>query len=278
MRFVAIDVETANPSYHSICQIGVVLFEGGQEVAAERIFVNPKEEFGKWQVRIHGIRAEHVADAMCFSDHYEWLKRWTYQETVVSHSHFDRAALARACDRYGLPHLGCDWIDSVGLAMDAWPDLDRFGLKDVAARLGIQFRHHDALEDARACGLIVHHALRGSALQKPVAPKAKAGPWPDHVRRTGDGDGALVGESIVFTGELSINRSVAADMAAEAGGDVQPNVTRRTTMLVVGQRDLLPGWDAKSGKHKKAEALIEQGCDIRIVGETDFMALAAITS
>jgi DNA polymerase-3 subunit epsilon len=66
-------------------------------------------------------------------------------------------------------------------------------------------------------------------------------------------------------------------MAAKAGGDVQPSVTKRTTMLVVGQRDLMPGWAAKSAKHLRAEALIEQGQDIRIVGEADFQALAAIT-
>jgi DNA polymerase-3 subunit epsilon len=46
--------------------------------------------------------------------------------------------------------------------------------------------------------------------------------------------------------------------------------------LVVGERDLVPGWDEKSGKHRKAEELIEKGAPIRIVGENDFLALAAI--
>ncbi|HMO74092.1 MAG TPA: hypothetical protein PKD48_01980 [Sphingopyxis sp.] len=97
------------------------------------------------------------------------------------------------------------------------------------------------------------------------------------IRRLGDGDGALAEETIVFTGELSISRSVAADMAAAAGANVDSGVTKRTTMLVVGERDIVPGWSAKSGKHVKAEALIAKGQSIRIVGEVDFLALAAIT-
>jgi DNA polymerase III subunit epsilon len=279
MRFVAIDVETASARYHSICQIGVVLFEDGHEVAAERVFVDPREEFGEWQIRIHGILPEHVAGADCFPDRYDWLHGWTNREVVVSHSHFDRSALGLACDLHGLPRLGCEWIDSVSVAMSAWPGLKSYKLNDIAARLGISFRHHDALEDARACGLVVQQALVGGLL--PMAASTadrttKREIWPANVCRHGDGDGGLLGETIVFTGELSVSREVAADMAAEAGADVNPGPTKRTTMLVVGERDLQPGWQLKSNKHRRAEELIEQGLDIRIVSERDFVALAAI--
>ena len=55
-------------------------------------------------------------------------------------------------------------------------------------------------------------------------------------------------------------------------------MTKKTTMLVVGDQDIakLNGHD-KSGKHTKAEALIAGGHPIRIIGETDFMMLSAIT-
>lgn len=278
MRFVAIDVETANPRYHSICQIGVVLFEGGQEVAAERMYVNPREEFGIWQMRVHGIQPEDVARAPAFEDIHDWLYQWTRGETVVSHSHFDRSAIGMACSHHRLPSIDCEWIDSLSLARQAWPDLESFKLADLASRLGIRFLAHDALEDARACGLIVQRALSGAALGDSQLDQTRLRRgFPEHVKRVGDGDGGLLGESIVFTGELSINRGQAADMAALAGGDVQQSVTRQTTMLVVGERDLQPGWHAKSTKHRKAENMIEKGLDIRIVSEADFLALAAIT-
>ena len=35
MRFVSIDVETANARMRSICQIGLVVYEDGREIGAE---------------------------------------------------------------------------------------------------------------------------------------------------------------------------------------------------------------------------------------------------
>lgn len=63
-------------------------------------------------------------------------------------------------------------------------------------------------------------------------------------------------------------------MAAESGCEVGTTVTKKTTLLVVGDQDIdrLAGKD-KSSKHIKAEALIAQGQKIRILGESDFQAL-----
>ncbi|WP_411755854.1 BRCT domain-containing protein [Sinorhizobium meliloti] len=95
-------------------------------------------------------------------------------------------------------------------------------------------------------------------------------------RRAGDGDGPLLGETIVFTGALSIPRKEAADLAHCAGGRVDPGVTRETSILVVGDQDLdkLAG-KAKSSKHRKAEQLAAAGQTIRFLAETDFLALVA---
>lgn len=290
MRFVSIDVETANARYHSICQIGVVLFESGREVASERIFVDPREDFGPWQTRVHGIHSHHVAGSPTFPERFEWLNTWLADQTVISHSHFDRASISQACALHARPAIQCGWVDSVHVARAAWPDIGKsgYGLKQIASVLGIDFLHHDALEDARACGLIAQRAMADTGLtldqllQRPVAAAAAAaskssGAWAVRSKRTGDGSGALLGEKIVFTGALTIARNVACDMAAEAGGDVLDSVTKKTTMVVVGQREAMPGWLEKSGKHIRAERLIEEGVNIRIVGEQDFLSLAAIT-
>jgi DNA polymerase-3 subunit epsilon len=95
-------------------------------------------------------------------------------------------------------------------------------------------------------------------------------------RRDANTDGELFGEVLVFTGMLSIPRSVAADAAATAGCRVDSGVTKHTTLLVVGDQDLrkLVGHD-KSTKHLKAEQLIAKGQQIRIVGESDFMRIVA---
>lgn len=71
-----------------------------------------------------------------------------------------------------------------------------------------------------------------------------------------------------------MSRPEAADLASVAGCQVDAGVTKKTTILVVGNEDIkhLAG-HTKSIKHRKAEELIKNGQNIRIIGESDFKAL-----
>ncbi|MFI5351353.1 MAG: BRCT domain-containing protein [Candidatus Binatales bacterium] len=89
--------------------------------------------------------------------------------------------------------------------------------------------------------------------------------------RDGNPHGPLYGEVMVFTGELSIPRDEAADAASAAGCKVAANVTKQTTLLVVGNQDVskLAGYETSS-KQRKAEELIRRGQKIRIIREAEF--------
>ena len=281
MRFVAVDVETANPNMSSICQIGLVRFEGGRETACESVLVDPQDYFDPYNVEVHGINGDAVRGAKTFAELHNWLCGWTAGEVVVCHTHFDRVAFQQACDDCEIAALACTWLDSARVARRAWPQFAQrgYGLANVAAHCGISFEHHDALEDARAAGLIVLKAIEhtGHDIETWLKQVRRSRGQGEAIRRAGDGDGALLGEAVVFTGALQVPRREATDRAAMAGADVMPGVTKKTTMLVVGDQDIakLNGHD-KSGKHLKAEALIAAGQHIRIIGETDFMVLSAI--
>ena len=81
----------------------------------------------------------------------------------------------------------------------------------------------------------------------------------------------LSGEVLVFTGALEMRRKEAADLAASVGCRVTTAVSKKTTMLVVGDQDIIKlAGHTKSSKHRKAEALIEKGIPIRILRESDF--------
>jgi DNA polymerase-3 subunit epsilon len=280
MRFVAIDVETANPNMSSICQIGLVQFEDGKETRCDSAFVNPQTWFDPGNVAVHGIDAETVRGAKTFEQLHGWLHGWTADQVVVCHTHFDRVALGQACSAAAASALSCTWLDSARVTRRTWPQFAQrgYGLANVAAHCGITFQHHDALHDARTAGLILLRAVEetGHDIAAWLQRVRRSITVSEAIRRTGDGDGALTGEMIVFTGALQLARREAADMAAAAGGDVLPGVTKHTTMLVVGDQDIskLNGHD-KSSKHMKAEKLIMSGQQIRIIGESDFMALAA---
>ena len=70
LSFVGFDVETANSDVGSICQIGVVRFIDGVEVAAESWLCAPPSELAGFEdgnVAIHGITPEMVADQPGFA-------------------------------------------------------------------------------------------------------------------------------------------------------------------------------------------------------------------
>ena len=282
--FVAVDVETANPSRDSICQIGIVHVQDGHVADQWSTLVDPETWFDDWNVEIHGIAEEDVWGSPAMPRLEAELRR-RLNGYVVSHSTFDSVAIERAFERYELPALSCVWIDSARVVRRAWRDRfgkKGYGLKNVAKFLGIEFDHHDALEDARACAQIMLRACLDAGLTldqwreritQPIFP-----PQEDQrvtrVGREGDVHGPLYGETIVFTGALSVPRRELVRQAVEWGCNYKPSVSKKVTMLVVGMQDKrkLLGHE-KSSKHRRAEELIRKGNDIRILTESDFWHL-----
>jgi DNA polymerase-3 subunit epsilon len=89
-----------------------------------------------------------------------------------------------------------------------------------------------------------------------------------------DPDHPFYGKAIVFTGALmSMTRQTAWDEVAKVGGIPEPNVTRHTNVLVIGDINpavLAPGM-AVTGKAAKAFALQAKGQDIEVMAEDDFL-------
>jgi DNA polymerase-3 subunit epsilon len=284
MDFVAFDVETANPDLASVCQIGVVEFRGGTLVSRWKSLINPQDFFDPINVAVHGISEPMVKDAPTFPDIAAELCTRFAAPAVCHHTAFDRAAIRAVHERHSLDVPVVPWLDTARVVRRTWRDRARagYGLAAVAEMLGIKFTHHDAEEDARAAGEIFLNAIEVSGLsveawlKRAMQPISSRSGNSERHNRDGNPEGPLFGESVVFTGALTIPRREAADLAAEAGCEVCSSVTKATTLLVVGDQDVtrLAGHE-KSSKHRKAEALIEQGLPIRILRETDFRALVA---
>jgi DNA polymerase-3 subunit epsilon len=284
-RFVAIDFETANSDLASICQVGAVTFENGHAVELWGTLVNPEDYFDRINVDIHGIDERMVKDAPTFPHIYETLAGRLRESIVVSHTSFDRTSLAQALWKHGLPQFGCNWLDSAGVVRRTWTHWAHkgYGLGNVCNALGIQFKAHDAIEDARAAGEVLLLAISKAGLdldsvmsrvKQPINLQSAV-----PIAMEGDPNGPLAGEEIVFTGTLTLPRRDAASLAARAGCDVGAGVSKTTTLLVVGDQDIerLAGHE-KSTKHRKAEVLIAKGQVIRILKESDFIRLLDIAS
>lgn len=283
MRFTAIDIETANPDMSSICQVGIAEFSGGNLVSEWSTLIDPEDYFDEVNIAIHGIEPRMVKGQPKLPDIAEILRGYLENGISVCHTHFDRVALARAFAKYNLGSISTSWLDSARVVRRTWKDLawQGYGLKNVCSKIGYEFKHHDALEDAKAAGYVLIAAIQESKLDlnawmyhvnQPIDPQRSSRGTAIH--RDGNPEGDLFGEIIVFTGELELPRNEAANLAASAGCQVAPGVTKKTTILVVGDQDIskLAGHE-KSTKHRKAELLVAEGYPIRIIRETDFKAL-----
>ncbi|MFN3457908.1 MAG: exonuclease domain-containing protein [Novosphingobium sp.] len=286
MNFVAIDVETANADMASICSIGAARFENGRVVDEWYSLVDPQDYFDGINVSIHGIDEAMVRGAPTYAEAARTLHAMLQDTITVTHTHFDRVATHQASARWAVGEPICTWLDSARVARRAWVECasSGYGLANVCGLIGYEFQHHNALEDAKAAGHVMLAAMERTGLDldgwlarvtQPIDPAS--GSSGARVRREGNPDGPLYGEVIVFTGALAIPRREAADLAASVGCDVDSGVTKKTTLLVVGDMDVqrLAG-HSKSSKHRKAEDLAAKGQPIRIIRETDFRELVAM--
>ncbi len=282
-HFLSLDVETANAEAASICQIGMVEFENGQEINKWETLVDPEDYFDPLNVSIHGINEFSVKNAPRFQDIYPIIIKAVTGSVIVTHTTFDQTALRQAATNYGLPELDCIWLDSARVVRRQWDQFRNsgYGLTNVADFLGIKYKPHDALEDARTAGVIILKAIEQSnySLEDWLEIAYKPMPRNNAIFEKinilpPNPDGPFYGETVVFTGKLAIERNKAAELAAELGCTVSNNITRNTTMLVVGMqdRDKLAGYE-KSTKHRKAEDLIKTGQSIKILTGKDFIKM-----
>ncbi len=265
--FVVIDVETACARVSSICQIGIVGFRQGRETFAYETLVDPRDEFSTFNIRIHGISPEHVAGKPTFGDIHAVVAGYLSGRVTVAHSGFDKGALAAACRIGELASIETTWLDSVRVAKRAWPQLSSHRLNVLSRHLGLRHRHHDALSDARAAGMVIVRAIEetGIDLQGWMAKPGKAGKAPPAAE-----DGPLKGQRIAILGEA--RDGTLAQFLAGAGARIVSGVGTTTTMLVISARQTYGRWVTADAQHRKAEELRGAGVRIEIVTEADLRA------
>ncbi|MEK6238060.1 MAG: BRCT domain-containing protein, partial [Planctomycetales bacterium] len=87
----------------------------------------------------------------------------------------------------------------------------------------------------------------------------------------------LQGAAILFTGKLAtMSRKEAQEKVRQANGSPASSVNAKLNYLVIGDEGSpLYGAGKKGSKQKKAESLIEDGAEIKIVSETAFLQMLA---
>lgn len=309
MSFVALDTETANSSRASICSFGATVVTNGIITDERSWLIRPPaghDEFSGRNSSIHGITAEMVDGAARFDEQWPEIERYIGSRTVVAHNaSFDMGVVRSACEVSD--HPWPEWTFGCTLVMARRSlDLISYRLPIVAAHLGVPLeRHHDALADSRACALVLltlanrHDSSDLSQLASTLSfrfGRIRPGGWDGCGRidpgrssarsvantsaipptaSDADPDHPLYGRVITFTGGLgSMTRQGAWAAVADFGATPAKGLTRKTTMLVIGdgfRGDDLS--DFQTGKARKAVELRAKGQSIEVLTEDDLLEL-----
>ena len=300
--YVALDVETANSFRGSICSIGLVKFQNGKVVDSFYSLINPEEDFDYRNINIHGITQKDILNSPIFPEIRQRIIDFIGTNIVVSHfAQFDIGALKDAYLKYNLDFDDVKFVCSYRLAKLALPGLINYKLKTLTKELNIKLEHHNALSDAKASGLILGYLLsansysdideflynyhynktglhgqygfnrqlkgdyKSNLIYQPTE-EEKALMNPDHY---------FYGLYFCFTGKLErMTRKEANTIVALTGGIPEKSVTKNTNILVVGEQDWrVVGESGLSSKMKKAQSLLENGQNIEIMTEDDFIKM-----
>ncbi len=322
MDFTAIDFETANGFRGSPCSVGLVKVRNGVLVEEAYWLMRPPaghDYFDPRNVQIHGITAPQVAGEPRFGELYGQIQDFIGADAVVAHNAaFDVGVIRSALEVSGLAGPAFDYACTVVLSRKSYA-LPSYSLPFVAEAAGVPLlKHHDAVEDARACaGILVDIARRREAdsvagvfaslnlsvphqggydperdeLSKPTRAamaRAESGEvpapafsgWPAEgpnppANLAADPAHPLFGQTVVFTGNLSLPRGTAKERAAELGAQPASGVTRKTTVLVVGggfaAADLRTG--RVTSKARRVLELQQRGQGIEVLSEGEFMQM-----
>ena len=170
LSFVALDVETANQQWGSICQIGMVKVIDGEEVERVSWKCRPPtglDSFDPFNVSIHGITAEDVADCPAVGDLMEDVAAFIGELPMVAHNaQFDASALRYACLASHTPVPRVMFACTLALSRATKLDVQNHRLPTLAEHFNVALdNHHDAAADAAACAGILTGLARGAGYE-----------------------------------------------------------------------------------------------------------------
>lgn len=309
--FLAIDFETANASRGSACSVGIAAVSGQRIVDTYYSLIKPRVAgFDPYNISVHGITDNDVANAKTLDELWPDISSmFSLHTPVFAHNaQFDMTVLLQSLSYEIADFIYVDTLDvahSLGIA--------KVRLDHCADVLHIQLgQHHNALDDAQVCAMIavagiqnsrclsvweylatspdigLHHYANVIPAHEPVRKPAHEpsyykkylnAPQPRDISPTVctiDKCNRLYGKNVVFTGELSIDRRKAMQIAVNCGATVKSSVSKKVHYLVLGEQDPdAVGASGHSTKELKAHELNSNGqAQIQIINEREFLELA----
>lgn len=305
--FITIDFEVASRYEYSPCAVSVYEFSNNKITELLSTLINPgKVNFDLHLTELHGITSTMVKNAPSIDVVLQKICQLIDHKFVFAHNAgYDISQLITGCNLYKIDIPYFEYADSLMIAKRTWQKLINYKLDTVSEHLNIELKHHDSASDAIACGKIIIAALNEHCIDNIddllEKIKYKKGFYDNswyhaHSMNLSHNNSchnsisdyeriknisinthimtSLSGKYFVFTGALKMQRKEAMEIVASKGGIPEGGVTKNTNYLVVGRDDYGNFKEGnKSNKMLKAEKLIQNGQDLEIITEDDFLEL-----
>nr|DAH15804.1 MAG TPA: DEDDh [Caudoviricetes sp.] len=289
-KIAVIDFETTglNPALDEILQVSII-------DEKENVLINQYCKAQKWPSwddasRINGIWPTDVAFCPTFKEVAPYVQDiLSRADTVIAYNYPFEPNFLR--ENKIDPDIFKWGIDPMKLAAKYYnkefhSTRSKMKLSAAAEMIGYQYNPHDALEDVKATlhvykflTFVNENSEKANFSQKPKekrvsVERSSSKRYQQNI--DADVNHPLYDKTIVFTGDLSIDREEAAERASALGAKVRTGVSEKTDILVCGERpdDLSSEFGSLSAKYKKALELNDSGkADIEFMDEDEFMEL-----
>jgi DNA polymerase-3 subunit epsilon len=157
MNFVAIDFETAEYSRESAISVGLAKYRNGRLVDSWYSLIRPPELYIRPDfTEIHGLTVPDVKDAPFFDAVWKKdIRSFIGKLPLAAHNAaFDMSVLRAALEWYKLSVPPLKYFCTLKLARTAWPELKSHALASLGEHFGIDYDAHNAMADAKTCGII----------------------------------------------------------------------------------------------------------------------------
>lgn len=269
--YIIVDVETTGLDTFNdqIIEIGAIKYSEGEKVDEFSSLV--KGEVSSFIVNLTGITNEMLEDAPPIKEVIKKFYDFIGNSILISYNaRFDGEFLNYALVRNHYIKLANPYIDVLTIARNLLA-LKDYKQKTVAAHYKIQYNSHRAMNDCEACNQI-YQLLKRDMYKKYNSEEdyfnGKKKPLTDIKSdlTSFNENHPLYKKVCVFSRSFMKPREDAVQMLVDVGGIYENNISERTNFLIVGFGD-------KTTKETKAEELITQGQDIKIISEDDFYKL-----
>ena len=157
-EIVCFDIETTGLQVmkEAITEIGAVVLKNGEITDRFQTFVNPGRRLTPEIIGLTGITDAMLKDAPQLKEALEAFLQFVNGRPLAAHNaEFDIGFIREGCRRVGLD-FSPTYVDSLILAQNLLPELNKFKLDIVAEHLDLpSFNHHRASDDAGMVGYML---------------------------------------------------------------------------------------------------------------------------